>query len=601
MSDEKKRSLSRREFLEISGLTTLALGSGALEASTSGAVAVEKAFKPASAAGNGVDGYNILFILTDQERYFDPAELPPGYYLPGRARLQERGVTFTNHQINSAVCTSSRAVIYTGQHIQSSKMFDNLDFPWSNNLDPEFGTIGDMMGEAGYYAAYKGKWHLSRELSTHDQQALPSKKMSKFIETFGFNDYVGIGDVIGMTQGGYINDDLIGAQARHWLRVRGQPMQQDNKPWMLSVNLVNPHDVMFYNTDLPGQSVQDNPKTLMAIAREPDTEFYKKQWIFELPKSRHEPFDKKGRPPAHMEYQLARGALVGNFPNEDGRWNRLLNNYFNCIRETDKVVEGILDQLEVLGLADSTIIVMTADHGELGGSHGTHGKGATAYREQNHVPLLISHPGYPQTHGQRSQALTSHLDLAPTLMSWTGVDETKRENITSKLRGQNLTTLLEKGSTAGVNEVRESALYCFNMFGYLDSDLLTKTRAFLNAGGTHEQIAAQGFTPDFSKRGAIRSVFDGRYKFTRYFSPKEHNQPKTLEGIFKLNDVELFDLVEDPLEMNNLAIDPKKHGDLLLAMNGKMNLLLETELDEIDDGGFLPGKNANWAATRFDP
>jgi hypothetical protein len=39
----------------------------------------------------------------------------------------------------------------------------------------------------------------------------------------------------------------------------------------------------------------------------------------------------------------------------------------------------------------------------------------------------------------------------------------------------------------------------------------------------------------------------------------------------------------------------------LLAMNATMNTLLDTEIDEPDDGSFLPGKDANWAATRFDP
>ena len=56
----------------------------------------------------------------------------------------------------------------------------------------------------------------------------------------------------------------------------------------------------------------------------------------------------------------------------------MLNYYFNYIRHTDLVVEGILDELDALGLTDSNIVVITADHGELGDARGTHGKGATA-------------------------------------------------------------------------------------------------------------------------------------------------------------------------------------------------------------------------------
>jgi arylsulfatase len=599
MKDDTRPGMLRREFLEFSGLATLALGASGLAGIPTTATATESGAKAAGPAGGGP--YNILFILTDQERYFDPSALPPGYKLPGRERLQRRGVTFTNHQIASAVCTSSRSVIYTGQHIQHTKLFDNLNFPWSNTLDPAVGTLGHLLGEAGYYTAYKGKWHMSREFDTHNELAMPDQKLTKSLERYGFEDYAGIGDVIGLTHGGYLNDDIIGAQAQRWLRVRGRPMSQKGKPWFQAVNLVNPHDIMFYNTDAPGQNIQTNPKTMFPIARDPDVPFYKKQWDIKLPRSRHEPFDKKGRPRAHWEYQQGRGALVGNFPNEDARWHRLLNNYFNCIRQTDQVVEMILDELEALGLADNTIVVMTADHGELGGAHGTHGKGATAYQEQNHVPLLISHPGYPATHGQRCNALTSHLDLAPTLVAWTGVDAGKRASIGTKLHGHDLTPLLKKGSAAGINEVRAASLYCFNMFGYVDATWVLKTQAFLNAGGKKKDLAAQGFKPDVTKRGAIRSVFDGRYKYSRYFSPKQHNQPRTLKGIFKLNDVELFDLEKDPDEMQNLAVKRRKHAELLLAMNDKMNAILEAEIDEPDDGSFLPGNPDSWVATSFDP
>jgi arylsulfatase len=142
--------------------------------------------------------------------------------LPGREGLQRRGMTFTNHHINSAVCTSSRSVIYTGQHIQFTKLFDNMDVPWMKDLSHDVPTLGDMLSEAGYYAAYKGKWHLSKELGTHNERALPQEKLTQVIESYGFKDYVGIGDVIGDTRGGYLNDDIIGAQAQHWLRGNGQ-------------------------------------------------------------------------------------------------------------------------------------------------------------------------------------------------------------------------------------------------------------------------------------------------------------------------------------------------------------------------------------------
>jgi arylsulfatase len=99
------------------------------------------------------------------------------------------------------------------------------------------------------------------------------------------------------------------------------------------------------------------------------------------------------------------------------------------------------------------------------------------------------------------------------------------------------------------------------------------------------------------KRGAIRSVFDGRYQFTRYFSPKQHNRPTSIEALFKLNDVELFDLQADPHELNNLALDREKNADLLVAMNAKLNRLIDEEVGE-DIGQMMPGgEDGSWVAT----
>ena len=140
------------------------------------------------------------------------------------------------------------------------------------------------------------------------------------------------------------------------------------------------------------------------------------------------------------------------------------------------------------------------------------------------------------------------------------------------------------------DEVRDGALYCYNMFAYIDGEYLEKAVAVLHqpAGKARLKEAAKEGTmrPDLTKRGAIRSVFDGRYRFARYFSPKQHNRPASLEALFKLNDVELHDSARDPMEQNNLALDPK-HREILETMNAKCNGLIDREVGE-DVGQMLP-------------
>jgi hypothetical protein len=68
--------------------------------------------------------------------------------------------------------------------------------------------------------------------------------------------------------------------------------------------------------------------------------------------------------------------------------------------------------------------------------------------------------------------------------------------------------------------------------------------------------------PDFNNRGAIRSVFDGRYRFSRYFSPIHFNRPTTYEALVANNDLEVYDLQEDPEETRNLAqLAPPRRAD----------------------------------------
>jgi arylsulfatase len=135
------------------------------------------------------------------------------------------------------------------------------------------------------------------------------------------------------------------------------------------------------------------------------------------------------------------------------------------------------------------------------------------------------------------------------------------------------------------------------MFAYLDGDFLNKAVDYIKKGGKPDQLKSAGIVPDMMKRGAVRAVYDGRYVFARYFSPKQHNRPTTLEDIYRFNDVELFDARADPLEMNNLGVSGKQNRDLVVAMNEKLNRLIDTEVGE-DRGQMLPGgSDAGWEVT----
>ena len=579
----------RRDFLRDASLGVAALGMGV----RADAAQTAAASGGTTSAGATAGSYNILFVLVDQERYFRPGELPVGHRLPAHEMLARRGTTFVNHQINSCVCTSSRSVAYTGQHIQHTKMFDNTNFPWIKSMSTEIPTLGHMLRSLGYYTAYKGKWHLTKEFETVNKLGSPTKIFTEEMEAYGFSDYYGIGDIIAHNRGGYLHDGIIASMGVSWLRGKGRELAAQGKPWFLAVNLVNPHDVMFYDTDAPGTPAVTH-RGLSPVGRDPADPLYAKQWTFRHPASHFQPLDAPGRPPAHRDFLLSHDALVGAIANEEARWRRRHNYYLNCIRDVDRAVATLLAEVEAAGLARNTIIVFTSDHGDMDGAHQLHAKGAVAYREQNNVPMIVVHPAHAG--GGQCRAVTSHLDLAPTIVAMAGGAADKRAAATRGLAGRDFSGLLADPGKAAVNAVRDGALFCYSMFAYLDGEFLAKAVEHLQKGGKPQELKDKGIVPDMTKRGAVRSVFDGRYTFARYHSPKQHNRPATLEDLFKVNDVELFDRQADPDEMRNLAADPG-HRDLVAAMNEKLNKLVDTEVGE-DRGQWLPGGiEAGWEVT----
>jgi choline-sulfatase len=226
------------------------------------------------------------------------------------------------------------------------------------------------------------------------------------------------------------------------------------------------------------------------------------------------------------------------------------------------------------------------------------GKGNCAYKEQNHVPLMIRHPAYPG--GVTCNTITSQLDLAPTLLALTGADASARAKAARGLKGRDFSSLLKKGAAAQVDEIRPASLFNYNMLSYQDAVWAEHFVHVMFSGKITSAEKIQTLLkndPDFAERVGIRSIFDGRYRFSRYFGQTDFNTPTTLEALLANNDLELYDLQEDPEEMNNLAMDPKKRGELMLALNKVMNDLIVAEVG-VDDGSFLPIRDGKW---RFPP
>jgi len=580
MTDKNSNGITRRDLLLNASASIAAsslLGVGALGASTRNVAAQTKRASSAMKSG-----HNILFIFTDQERHF--SRWPRRLSLPGHERLARDGTYFAQHHIGATMCTSSRSIMMTGLQTVQNGMSENLDVPWVKDLSTDIPTLGHMLRKAGYYTSYKGKWHLNRAF---DQEFPPRRLFTDEMEVYGFADYISPGDIVGHTLGGYSFDQIIAGSAVSWLRRVARPLSDASKPWALTVGLVNPHDIMYFNTDTPDKKVQDSGHLLSHAAPTPRNAAYAAEWDVPVPASLTQAFDEAGRPEAHGEFGRAWDFILGHIPPEEERWRRFNNFYINSIRSVDRQVTAILDELDALGLAENTVIVYTADHGEAGGAHGLRGKGPFAYDETFHVPMYVVHPDVRG--GQSCKALTSHMDLVPSLLSVAGADSTATAEYAGReLPGKDFTSLLNDPRNAGVNTLRDSVLFTYSGLASNDSDLMEFIVNAMAAGKDPKvELQTSGFRPNLKKRGTVRSVFDGRHKFSRYFSPTEHHRPRNLDDIYAHNDLELYDHETDPAENINLAVDRAAHGELVMAMSEKLEAIIQAEIG-VDDGRELP-------------
>ena len=149
------------------------------------------------------------------------------------------------------------------------------------------------------------------------------------------------------------------------------------------------------------------------------------------------------------------------------------------------------------------------------------------------------------------------------------------------LPGRDFSGVLATAETASPQAVRPGVLFNYVAPFTIDSGFLlwNLTRP--------DKPPVTELQSKLDKRGFLSFVFDWQYKFARYYAPANFNTAVTLEQILRDNDLQLFDLKNDPLETRNLALDPQKNKDLILRMNALLNELMVNEVGK-NDGSFLP-------------
>ena len=522
---------------------------------------------------------NIILVTSDQERSWD--QMPAGFietHCPARAKLAAKSVNFTRAQSPSQLCSTARGTIYTGKHPQNSAVWENVPIPYATDIRDDIPTMGSLFQDAGYETSYCGKWHLSR-LGERNAPYEPSK-VREIVARAGFDHPLTDSEVDG-PYAGFREDARTVDQALTMAARRGSA----GKPLFMAVNLVNPHDVMYYSANKAME--RSRRVDLQPIMRPPQDPLYDQNLGYDVvgtwgPKTRH------GKPPAVHEYVRAYETIFGELPYDDPEIAQDFQNYYwNAIRDCDRRLETLVSGLDAMGAMDDTIVVFTSDHGEYLGAHGLRGKGVSGYREASAIPMMVYSPGGPK--GTTSEALISLIDLVPTLLGLAGVD-TSPIIESARLAGRDLSAEATGQSGSGPR-ARDGLLLHWTSLAFIDHQAANAFGAVSKRSGLgrafgYWEMQRNELANAANKRGQMRGVVDDRYKFARYFAPKEHNLPTNSTILRTKNDIELYDIVSDPAEINNIANNAGSQA-VVAAMNEKLNRLIAAEIG-VDDGSFLP-------------
>jgi len=484
-------------------------------------------FVPQARAGRLDRPMNVVIFITDQERAVQ--HFPAGWanrHLPSSSLLARNGITFNQACCSAAMCSPSRATFFTGlfpaQHgVKDTIEPDVPDYP-VQQLPLNIPNLADVMEAAGYEVVFKGKWHLSLPPTprlTPFSDALEPYRFSRWNPPdAGENtdlDQFGAGNAENDRRIIFGRNQDIQMQEGANSFIRKAAIHGGDRPFCLIVSLVNPHDVLSYpDSWLPGG--------------------YGPEWFVGnvgLPETLNESLDLK---PTAQKGQIPGLNALGVLETTQEQLN-YINFYANLMSFADRQLLSVYRTLEREGFLDSTLIVRTSDHGEMGLAHGgLRQKNFNVYEETLRVPLVFSNPVlFPGAY--QSDALVSHVDFLPTLASLV-----RSPLVNPDWQGRDYSHIIN-GRGAGL-EVQDYTLYTFD-------DIRTG-----------QNVEATAPPPNH-----IVGIRERGRKFATYYDPDGDEEPE----------YEMYDMLADPLEVRNLAnpygASTKLDGEEFWRLEAKLN------------------------------
>jgi len=389
---------------------------------------------------------DIVIVMTDEERATPPYETASvstwrNEFLTGRKWFDDHGVSFVRHYTGSLACVPSRPTIFTGHYPDLhgvtqtdgiGKAHDDSRLRWLRR--GEVPTLGNWFRAAGYDTHYDGKWHISHadltdpatgeSLATNDDRGvIDAAAVHRYLEAdplapYGFSGWVGP-EPHGakLSNAGIRRDLLIADRVVAWLEDRYARRRAGDsaalRPFLLVASFVNPHDIVLFPAWARRNPLKPSPLDPPRIPPAPTANE-----------------DLSTKPAAQIAFREAYYSGYGPARVIERTYQRnaqlYRDLYYRLHAEVDTPIDRVRRAVTESGSGagpDDTVLVRTADHGDLLGAHGgLHQKWFNLYDEATRVPFVIVRVGSHPTHPRTVTAPTSHVDLVPTLLSAAGVD-----------------------------------------------------------------------------------------------------------------------------------------------------------------------------------